>query len=52
MPTDGWDCLGGPSGLFHSADIALYDRILAGQAVTLAAGATQEVEMYQRSDAL
>lgn len=42
----GWDCLAGPRGLFHPADLALYDRILEGQAATLAAGATQAVGLY------
>ena len=38
-PSGGWDCIAGPRGLFHPADLALYERILAGQSQTLAAGA-------------
>ncbi|MEM9032380.1 MAG: phytanoyl-CoA dioxygenase family protein, partial [Pseudomonadota bacterium] len=38
-PAGGWDCIAGPRGLFHPSDLALYDRILEGQAATLAAGA-------------
>lgn len=46
VPSGGWDCIAGPRGLFHPADLALYDRILAGQTATLAAGAEGKVEMY------
>ncbi len=42
----GWDCLAGPRALFHPEDLALYDRILEGQAATLAAGAEQSVGLY------
>ncbi|MEL6640153.1 MAG: phytanoyl-CoA dioxygenase family protein [Pseudomonadota bacterium] len=52
VPAGGWDCLGGPRGLFHPADLALYARILDGQAATLAAGATQDVDMYQKGPTL
>ena len=45
-PCGGWDCVAGPRGLFHPADIALYDRILDGQSKTLAAGAEDKVGMY------
>ena len=45
-PAGGWDCIAGPRALFHPADLALYERILAGQAATLAAGAEQQVGMY------
>ena len=47
IPAGGWDCIAGPRGLFHPNDLALYDRILDGQAQTLAAGATQDVDMYE-----
>ena len=43
----GWDCIAGPRALFHPADLALYDRVLAGQSATLAAGVEQQVGMYQ-----
>jgi ectoine hydroxylase-related dioxygenase (phytanoyl-CoA dioxygenase family) len=46
VPSGGWDCIAGPRGLFHPADLALYDRILASQTATLAAGAEGKVEMY------
>lgn len=46
VPAGGWDCLVGPRALFHPSDLALYDRILEGQAATLAAGAQQSVELY------
>lgn len=46
VPAGGWDCVAGPRGLFHPADLALYDRVLEGQAAALAAGAAQDVEMY------
>lgn len=45
-PCGGWDCIAGPRGLFHPADLALYDRILEGQSKTLAAGAGDKVGMY------
>ena len=45
-PSGGWDCIAGPCGLFHPADLALYERILAGQSQTLAAGAEGKVGMY------
>lgn len=45
-PAGGWSCIAGPRGLFHAADLALYDRILEGQSATLAAGAEQDVGMY------
>ena len=45
-PSGGWDCIAGPRGLFHPADVALYDRILDGQSKTLAAGAENDVDMY------
>ena len=48
-PCGGWDCIAGPRGLFHPADLALYDRILAGQAQTLAAGAGDKVGMYSQN---
>ncbi|MEO0484373.1 MAG: phytanoyl-CoA dioxygenase family protein [Pseudomonadota bacterium] len=46
VPAGGWDCIAGPRALFHPGDLALYDRILAGQAATLAAGADQAVDLY------
>ena len=46
----GWSCISGPRGLFHPADLVLYDEILEGQAVTLAAGAAEAVAMYQQED--
>ena len=46
VPAGGWACIAGPRGLFHPADLALYDRILAGQAATLAEGAQQDVDLY------
>ena len=45
-PRGGWDCIAGPRGLFHGADLALYDRILEGQSKTLAAGAEDQVGLY------
>ena len=45
-PSGGWECIAGPRGLFHPADLALYERILAGQSQTLAAGAEGKVGMY------
>lgn len=44
----GWINLAGPRGLFHPADLALYDRVLQDQAQTLAAGATGDVGLYQQ----
>jgi len=46
----GWDCIAGPRALFHPSDLALYDRILAGQAATLAAGAERSLGMYATGD--
>lgn len=46
VPAGGWSCIAGPRGLFHPADVALYDRILEGQTETLSAGATQAVGGY------
>ena len=51
-PRGGWDCIAGPRGLFHPADLALYDRILTGQSETLAAGAEHTVGLYAKGDAL
>lgn len=48
-PAGGWDCIAGPRALFHPDDLALYGRILEGQAATLAAGAEQDVGMYASS---
>ncbi|MCH2077015.1 MAG: phytanoyl-CoA dioxygenase family protein [Rhodobacteraceae bacterium] len=45
-PAGGWSCIAGPRGLFHAADLALYDSIIEGQTATLAAGAEQDVSMY------
>lgn len=45
-PSGGWDCIAGPRGLFHPSDLALYDRILAGQSQTLAAGAEGKTSLY------
>lgn len=46
VPAGGWSCIAGPRGLFHPADVALYNRILEGQTETLAAGAAQAVGGY------
>lgn len=46
-PAGGWDCIAGPRGLFHPKDLDLYDRILEGQTATLAAGAEQNVDLYE-----
>ena len=35
--------ISGPRDLFHPVDLALYEKILEGQAATLAAGADQTV---------
>ena len=43
--------IAGPRGLFHPADLALYDRILEGRAKTLAAGAETKVGMYATNTA-
>lgn len=48
VPRGGWDCIAGPRGLFHPADLALYDRILEGQQATLSAGAAQGVALYTK----
>ena len=50
-PSGGWDCIAGPRGLFHPADLSLYDRILDGQSKTLAAGAEGQVGMYATTTA-
>jgi hypothetical protein len=50
-PRGGWDCIAGPRALFHPADLALYDRILTGQAATLAAGAKSQVGFYAKGTA-
>ncbi len=42
----GWINIAGPRGLFHPADLALYDQVLADQSVALAAGAEGQVAMY------
>ena len=47
----GWDCVAGARALFHPADLALYDRVLKGQAATLAAGAAQDVGLYGQGGA-
>ncbi|MEM7438628.1 MAG: phytanoyl-CoA dioxygenase family protein [Pseudomonadota bacterium] len=47
IPAGGWDVIAGPRGLFHQADLQLYNKILEGQAETLAAGAQQDVGMYK-----
>ena len=46
IPKGGWDCVVGPRGLFNPKDLDLYNRILAGQAKTLAAGAENNVGLY------
>ena len=43
----GWINVAGPRALFHPADLALYEQVLQDQAKTLAAGATDGVDMYQ-----
>lgn len=50
VPAGGWDCIAGPRALFHPTDLALYDRILAGQAATLSEGAEQGVGMYAKGE--
>ena len=50
-PAGGWHCIAGPRGLFHPTDLELYDRILAGQAATLAAGAEKDVGLYSKGGA-
>ena len=50
-PAGGWDCIAGPRALFHPSDLVLYDRILAGQSATLAAGTEQNVGMYAQREA-
>lgn len=47
----GWICIAGATSLFHPADLALYDRILADQSGTLAKGAQDEVKMYSGAPA-
>jgi hypothetical protein len=47
-PAGGWSCIAGPRSLFHLSDLQLYDRILAGQASSLAAGAEQQVNLYTK----
>lgn len=42
----GWINVAGPRSLFAPQDLALYDRILADQAKTLAAGAENAVDLY------
>ena len=42
----GWINVAGPRGLFHPADLAFYDRVLADQAAVLTAGAGQGVALY------
>lgn len=49
IPAGGWDCIAGPRDLFHPADLDLYNRILDGQAETLAAGAEQQVGLYSNA---
>lgn len=43
----GWTNIAGARAVLHPADIALYDRILADQAVTLAAGAGDKVANFR-----
>ncbi|MEX0345831.1 MAG: phytanoyl-CoA dioxygenase family protein [Rhizobiaceae bacterium] len=43
----GWINVAGARGVLHPADLALYGRILADQAKTLAAGAEDKVAMYR-----
>lgn len=50
-PAGGWSCVAGPRGLFHPADIALYDRIFSVQSGTLTEGADQEVDLYVKGNA-
>ncbi|MBM1555897.1 phytanoyl-CoA dioxygenase family protein [Sulfitobacter mediterraneus] len=42
----GWINVAGPRGLFAAPDLAFYDRVMADQSATLAAGATGDVSMY------
>ena len=42
----GWINVAPPQRLFDAGALAVYDRVLAAQAATLAAGATDEVAMY------
>ncbi|MEM6890469.1 MAG: phytanoyl-CoA dioxygenase family protein [Pseudomonadota bacterium] len=52
VPAGGWDCVAGPRGLFHPMDLALYDRVLAGQAAVLSQGAEQDVDLYVKGGAM
>ena len=47
----GWTNMAGARSLFHPADIALYDRMLADRAKTLAAGAGDKVAIYEAAPA-
>lgn len=48
----GWINLAGPRGLFHPADMALYDRVLQDQSAVLAAGAAGEVGLYGQAEGM
>jgi hypothetical protein len=50
-PRGGWDCIAGPRSLFHPSDLALYDRILAGQSKTFAAGAEGKTNLFVQEKA-
>ena len=45
-PLRGWIPVAGARGLFHPADLALYDRVLQDQAAVLSAGAEGKVALY------
>ena len=44
---NGWIPVAPPAALFEPRGLALYDEVLTAQSVTLAAGATQSVGMYE-----
>lgn len=46
----GWINVAGPRGLFTDPDLAFYDRVMADQSATLAAGAMGDVSMYGATD--
>ncbi|MEM8732236.1 MAG: phytanoyl-CoA dioxygenase family protein [Pseudomonadota bacterium] len=48
VPAGGWSCVAGSRSLFHPADLRIYDHVLHGQSATLAAGAEQDVSMYDK----
>tara|TARA_R110002094_G_scaffold37331_1_gene50250 strand:+ start:2448 stop:3329 length:882 start_codon:yes stop_codon:yes gene_type:complete len=45
-PVQGWINVAGPRGLFAPEDLVFYDRVVADQSATLAAGAAGDVSLY------